>query len=128
MEFILTHLDSSSFNSDEELPEEIAVNDQIVVQVTIACVNILEYFTSIELDEENEKSVNPDVSVWDILTTMQTTSSFFKFLTDFILGKFEKLVQLVLLINFGVILTGSLKIDKVFMLKTMGFHIGWKPN
>jgi hypothetical protein len=52
MEFILTHLDSSSFNSDEELPEEIAVNDQIVVQVTIACVNILEYFTSIELDEE----------------------------------------------------------------------------
>jgi hypothetical protein len=124
MEFILTHLDLSSFNSDKELLEEIVVNDQIVVQVTIACVNILEYFTSIELDEENEKSVNPDVSVWDILTTMQTTSSFFKFLTDFILGKFEKLVQLVLLINFGVILTGSLKIDKVFMLKTMGFHIG----
>jgi hypothetical protein len=44
MEFILTHLDLSSFNSDKELLEEIAVNDQIVVQVTIACVNIWEYF------------------------------------------------------------------------------------
>jgi len=44
MEFILTHLDLSSFNSDKEL-QEIAVNDQIVVQVTIACVNIWKYFT-----------------------------------------------------------------------------------
>jgi hypothetical protein len=81
------------------LLEEIAVNDQIVVQVTIACVNIWEYFTWIELDEENEKSVNPNVSVWDILTTMWTTISLFKFLTNFILGKFEILVQLVVLTN-----------------------------
>jgi hypothetical protein len=44
MEFILTHLDLSSFNSDKELLEEIAVNDQIVVQATIACVNIWEFF------------------------------------------------------------------------------------
>jgi hypothetical protein len=81
------------------LLEEIAVNDQIVVQVTIACVNIWEYFAWIELDEENEKSVNPNVSVWDILTTMWTTISLFKFLTNFILGKFEILVQLVVLTN-----------------------------
>jgi hypothetical protein len=46
------------------------VNNQIAMQATIACVNIWEYFTSIELDEENEKSVNPNVSVWDILMTM----------------------------------------------------------
>jgi hypothetical protein len=70
MEFNLTHLDLSSFNNDKELLEEIAVNDQIAMQATIACVNIWEYFTSIELDEKNEKSVNPNVSVWDILTTM----------------------------------------------------------
>ncbi len=63
MEFILTHLDLSSFNSDKELLEEIAVNDQVAVQGTIAYVNIWEYFTSIKLDEENEKSVNPNVSV-----------------------------------------------------------------
>jgi len=63
MEFILTHLDLSSFNSDKELLEEIAVNNKIAVQVTIAYVNIWEYFTSIKLDEENEKSVNPNVSV-----------------------------------------------------------------
>jgi hypothetical protein len=70
MEFILTHLDLSSFNSDKELLEEIVVNDQIAMQATIACVNIWEYFTSIELDEESEKSFNLDVNVWDILTTM----------------------------------------------------------
>jgi hypothetical protein len=39
--------------------EEIAVNDKIAMQAAIACVNIWEYFTSIGLDEENEKSVNP---------------------------------------------------------------------
>jgi hypothetical protein len=70
MEFILTHLDLSSFNSDKELLEEIAVNDQIVVQVTIVYVNIWEYFTSIKLDEENEKSLNPNVCVYNILTIM----------------------------------------------------------
>jgi hypothetical protein len=70
MEFILTHLDLSSFNSNKELLEEIAVNDQITMQATIACVNIWEYFTSIELDEESEKSFNLYVNVWDILTIM----------------------------------------------------------
>jgi hypothetical protein len=50
--------------------EEIVVNDQIVVQATIVYVNIWEYFTSIELDEKNEKSINLHISVWDILTTM----------------------------------------------------------
>jgi hypothetical protein len=70
MEFVLSHLGLSSSNSDEELLGEIVVNDQITVQATIVYVNIWEYFTSIELDEESEKSVNPDVSVWDILTTV----------------------------------------------------------
>ncbi len=70
MEFILSHLGLNSSNSDEELLEEIVINDHIAMQVTIACVNIWEYFTSIELDEESEKLVNLDVSVWVILTTM----------------------------------------------------------
>jgi hypothetical protein len=70
MEFILPHLGSSSSNSDEELLEEIVINDKIAVQATIACVNIWEYFISIKLNEESEKLVNLDVSVWDILTTM----------------------------------------------------------
>ncbi len=76
------------------------VNNQIAMQATIACVNIWEYFTSIELDEENEKSVNPNVSVWDILMTMWTTS-LFKFLTNLILENFENLAQLVILTNVG---------------------------
>ncbi len=101
MEFILTHLDLSSFNSNKELLEEIAVNDQITMQATIACVNIWEYFTSIELDEESEKSFNLYVNVWDILTIMWTTPSLFKFLSNFILGKFEKLAQLVILTSVG---------------------------
>jgi hypothetical protein len=58
----------SSFNNNEEVLEEIAINDQITM--TVACVNIWEYFTSIKLDEESEKLINPDVSVWDILTAM----------------------------------------------------------
>jgi hypothetical protein len=70
MEFILPHLGLSSSNSDEKLLEEIVINDQIAVQATIAHVNIWEYFTSIELNEESEKLVNLDVSVWDILMTM----------------------------------------------------------
>jgi len=36
MEFILPHLGSSSFNNDEELIEEIAIDDQIVLHVAIA--------------------------------------------------------------------------------------------
>jgi hypothetical protein len=40
MEFILTHLDLSSFNSDKELLEEIVVNNKIEVQATIVYVNI----------------------------------------------------------------------------------------
>ncbi len=39
--------------------------------------------------------------MWNILTTMQTTLSLFKFLTNFILGEFEKLAQLVVLTNVG---------------------------
>ncbi len=70
MEFILSHLGSSSFNSNEELLEEIVINNKIAMQVSIACVNIWEYFTVIELDEESEKSINLAVNVWDILTTM----------------------------------------------------------
>jgi hypothetical protein len=42
MEFILSHLGSSSSNSEVELLEEIVINDQIAVQATIACVNIWE--------------------------------------------------------------------------------------
>jgi hypothetical protein len=60
-----------------------------------------EYFTSTKLNEESGKLVNPDVRVYDILMTMQTTPSLFKFLTNFILGKFEKLAQLVVLISVG---------------------------
>jgi hypothetical protein len=55
MEFILSHLGLSSSNSNKELFEEIVVNDQIAMQATIVYVNIWEYFTSIELDEESEK-------------------------------------------------------------------------
>jgi len=70
IEFILTHLDSSSSNSNEELLEKIAANNQIAMQATIACVNMWEYFTSTKLNEESGKLVTPDVRVYDILMTM----------------------------------------------------------
>jgi hypothetical protein len=92
MKFILLHLDSSSSSSDEKLFEEIALDDWIVLQVTITCVNIGEYFTSAELDEKNGQSINPNEGVWEI---MQATTCLFKCLTKFTLGEFEELVQLV---------------------------------
>jgi hypothetical protein len=39
MEFILSYINSNSFNSNEELLEEIVANDWIAAQATIACVN-----------------------------------------------------------------------------------------
>jgi hypothetical protein len=53
IKFILPHLDSNSSNVNKELLEEIAIDDQIAMQIAITCVNIWEYFTSTELDEEN---------------------------------------------------------------------------
>ncbi len=95
MEFILSHLDLSSFSSNEKLLEEIVVDDHIAVQATITCVNTWEYFISTKLDEESGQSINLDVDVRDILATMQATPSLFKSLTNFTLGKFEELPQLV---------------------------------
>ncbi len=125
MEFILSHLGSSFSNSDKELLEEIVINDQIAMQATIACGNIWEYFTSIELDEESEKLVILDVSVWDILTSMWTTPSLFKFLTNFILGKFGSTCAPN---QCRGILMGGLNIHKIFKLKIVGSQIKWKPK
>jgi hypothetical protein len=75
-----------------ELLEEIALDDQIAVQVAITYVNIGNYFTSAELDEESGQLVNPNVSVREI---MQATLGLFKSVTNFTLGEFEKLAQLV---------------------------------
>jgi hypothetical protein len=47
MEFILTGLDWTSFNNDEELFEKIVAYDQIVMQATIAYINIWEYFDKV---------------------------------------------------------------------------------
>ncbi len=66
------------------------------MQVAIACVNIWEYFTLAELDEESGQSINPNVGVQDILATMRATPSLFKSFTNFTLGEFEKLAQLVI--------------------------------
>jgi hypothetical protein len=71
---------------------KIVVDDEIAVQATITCVN-----TWTELDEESGQSINPYVGVWDILMTMWATPSLFNSLTNFTLGKFEKLAQLVVL-------------------------------
>jgi hypothetical protein len=61
--------------------------------------------------------------VWDILTTMWTTPSLFKFLTNFILGKFEKLVQLMVSTNvrqFSYVAWKSIRFStwKLWVLKS----------
>jgi hypothetical protein len=54
-----------------------------------------EYFTSTKLDEKSGQSINPNVGLQDILATMRATLSLFKSFTNFTLGEFEKLAQLV---------------------------------
>jgi hypothetical protein len=55
IEFILSHLDSSSTNMDKELLEEIVANDPIAMQFAIACFNTWEYFTSTKLEKKSEQ-------------------------------------------------------------------------
>jgi hypothetical protein len=63
------------------------------VQSTIAYINIWEYFDKV--GTENKQSINLDISVWDILMTLQMMLGLCKTLTNFTLKKFEKLAQLV---------------------------------
>ncbi len=63
MEFVVPSLDSSSSSSDKELLDEIDVKHQIVVQAIITCVNIWEFFTSMELEEGGGKSVDLNIGV-----------------------------------------------------------------
>jgi hypothetical protein len=92
----LCHLNSGYSSNDKELLEEIVANDQIAMQMIIICVNIWEHFTLTKPNEKNGQSVNPNVNVGDILTTMQATPSLFKFFTNFMLGEFEESMQLVI--------------------------------
>jgi hypothetical protein len=52
-------------------------------------------FTSAKLNEKSGQLVNLNVSVQDILATMRATLGLFNSLTNFTLGEFEKLAQLV---------------------------------
>jgi hypothetical protein len=92
MEFVAPSLDSSFSSSNEELLDEIDVEHQIAIQATIACVNTWEFFTPMKL-EGGGQSMDTNIGMRDILTTMQATPSLFKSLTNFILIKFEELEQ-----------------------------------
>ncbi len=69
MELVAPSLDSSFSSSNEELLDEIDFEHQIVVQATIACVNTWEFFTPTKL-KGGEQSMDTNIGVWDILTTM----------------------------------------------------------
>jgi hypothetical protein len=83
MEFVAPNFDSSSSSSDEELLDEIDAKHQIALQATIACVNAWELFTPMELEEGGGQSVDLNIGVRDILTTMQVTLGLFKSLANF---------------------------------------------
>jgi hypothetical protein len=51
MEFVASNFDSSSSSNKEELLDEIDAKHQIAMQATIACVNVCELFTPMELEE-----------------------------------------------------------------------------
>jgi len=95
MEFILSYLNSNSFYSNEELLEEIVTNDRIVCKWQSLVLTFGNIFTSAKLNEKSGHSVNLNVSVRNILATMWATLGLFNSLTNFTLGEFEKLAQLV---------------------------------
>jgi hypothetical protein len=95
MEFVTPSFDSSSSSSNGELLDEIDVEQQVVVQATITCVNTWEFFTPTELEEGGEQFVDLNIGVQDVLMTMWDTPSLFKSLTNFNMTEFEELAQLV---------------------------------
>ncbi len=60
MEFILCGFDSSFFNNNHEMVQEITTDDQITMEAKITYVNTSEYFTLAELEENNVQSMNPN--------------------------------------------------------------------
>jgi hypothetical protein len=95
MEFVAPSLDSSSSSNDKELLDEIDAEHQIAVQAVIACVNTWKFFTPMELEEGGGQSMDLNICVRNILTTMRAMPSLFTSLTNFNLTEFEELAQLV---------------------------------
>jgi hypothetical protein len=96
MEFILSRLNTSSSSSNEELLEDIAIDDRLVVQVAITCQQLgCQHFMSTKFDEKSGELGNPDVVCGTSSKTMRATPSLFKSFTDFTWGEFEELSQLV---------------------------------
>jgi hypothetical protein len=91
MKFVMLSIDSSSSSNDEELLDEIDVEHQILVPTTIACVNIWEFFTPMELEESGGQFMDLNIGVQDVLTTMWPMPSLFKSLTNLSLTEFEEL-------------------------------------
>jgi hypothetical protein len=95
MEFVVSSFDTNSSSNNKELLDEIDAKHQIAKQAVIACVNNWEFFTPTKLEEGGGQSMDPNIGVRDILTTMLAMSSLFKSLTNFNLTKLEELVHLV---------------------------------
>jgi len=83
MEFVVSSFDTNSSSNNKELLDEIDAKHQIALQATIACVNAWELFTPMELEEGGGQSVDLNIGVRDILTTMQVTLGLFKSLANF---------------------------------------------
>jgi len=71
MEFIVLSLDSSSSSNNKELLDEIDVEHQIIMQATIAYVNIWELFTPMELEEGGGQSMDLNISVATLTLSLQ---------------------------------------------------------
>jgi hypothetical protein len=63
--------------------------------VVIITINVHYLLNLNELEMGAKQSVDHTIGVQDVLTTMQTTLSLFKTLTNFILPEFEELIVLI---------------------------------
>jgi len=72
-----------STSSDEEILEDMDEEDMVIFHCIVVPCNSHELFTSCEIEEGVRQSVNPMVSVQDVLSKMRATPNLLTTLTNF---------------------------------------------
>jgi hypothetical protein len=74
---------SSSSSSDEKMLQRTCRQHQLVFATSMASASTMELLNMNEVESNVVQSIDQDVGVQDVLTTMQATPNWFKTLTNF---------------------------------------------
>jgi hypothetical protein len=86
---------SSFFSSDDEVLYDMNQEATLLFHVGFIVCTSRDLFTTIEMEERGGDFVDPTNGVQDVLTTLRSTSTLFKNVTNFIAIKFEDLTSIV---------------------------------